>query len=551
MGITMFLRFRDLVGPTIEEHEQIILQKGEVWWAWWSKPDEHLPVKTFSTIAELIIEESEVVVFLVDSGRRKLYKAELAEIKCESEPHLIPSPDSDKTPAYYNKIRYLAWFRFKSISEVSPETVREYSYMETEDGPHDPDSAEFDNKQIQSISEMLGRRHRTIWFGNEIGRGISPGLAGGPAVPVSSTIRDSRPVSITPGAEVPTAHSDAQETPIVSSYDGRSNYVLHLSDMHFSRDFHAFGLDRSSRTQRTLFAYLNEDISRLFGRKPPAAVIISGDITWRGLAEEFELAREFIDDLLSTYALVPEQLLVVPGNHDIRWSSAADGYDPTRPVDVVSERATQNYRTFYRAVFGRNESENLSMGRRYTLENGVTLSVLGLNSCLLEHAHHHGYGFVSTRQIGDAVRELGWNDSAKGETYRIAVLHHHLIPVSATETPSHQPNYSVTIDAGHIMEKLVEAKVDLVLHGHMHQPYVGARTRYVDSATGTIERRLRIVSSGSCGVKRDLLGRIGKHCYSVIEFNRHSIIVKVRATADAADEFNSHKDYNLTGEFND
>jgi 3',5'-cyclic AMP phosphodiesterase CpdA len=45
--------------------------------------------------------------------------------------------------------------------------------------------------------------------------------------------------------------------------------------------------------------------------------VLSGDIAARGKSEEFGQARAFLDLLCAEFALGPERVVVVPGNHDI------------------------------------------------------------------------------------------------------------------------------------------------------------------------------------------------------------------------------------------
>ena len=69
---TIILRFRDLVGKTIEEHQKIISNKGFVWWAWWKKSREKTPVGELAELNE-VIKENPLKLLLIDSGNEKLF----------------------------------------------------------------------------------------------------------------------------------------------------------------------------------------------------------------------------------------------------------------------------------------------------------------------------------------------------------------------------------------------------------------------------------------------------------------------------------------------
>ncbi len=70
--------------------------------------------------------------------------------------------------------------------------------------------------------------------------------------------------------------------------------IDHISDLHFGR--------ASSDKVEALLAQLN--------REAPDLVVVSGDLTQRARAREFESAGTFLSALSSPY-------LAVPGNHDI------------------------------------------------------------------------------------------------------------------------------------------------------------------------------------------------------------------------------------------
>ena len=72
--------------------------------------------------------------------------------------------------------------------------------------------------------------------------------------------------------------------------------LFHVSDLHFGYE------DRAA-----LDWFMAEVI-----RERPAAVLCTGDLTMRGTAREFALAREWL-------AQVPVPVLLEPGNHDVPY----------------------------------------------------------------------------------------------------------------------------------------------------------------------------------------------------------------------------------------
>ncbi|HDV8657799.1 TPA: metallophosphoesterase, partial [Escherichia coli] len=68
---TYIFRFRDLgksEGFTIEQHNNIARQEGNVWWGWWAKSGERFPSLELKNAAE-----KNKQIYFFDSGRLKFY----------------------------------------------------------------------------------------------------------------------------------------------------------------------------------------------------------------------------------------------------------------------------------------------------------------------------------------------------------------------------------------------------------------------------------------------------------------------------------------------
>lgn len=122
----IILRFRDLVteeGGTVAEHTALLRQFGEVWWGWWMRPYESVPRLLFTQLAEAVEKEGPVKGYLFDSGTSRLYSASLAGVSVAPPGDRVSTPDPRKTPSYYHRGTYPAWFLLNSISEVDFSTV--------------------------------------------------------------------------------------------------------------------------------------------------------------------------------------------------------------------------------------------------------------------------------------------------------------------------------------------------------------------------------------------------------------------------------------------
>jgi Icc protein len=187
-------------------------------------------------------------------------------------------------------------------------------------------------------------------------------------------------------------------------------------------------------------------------RMNPAVVVVSGDLTDAGYREEFEEAAEFIDRIEC------EHIMVIPGNHDAR---------------------NVGYLHFER-LFGERRSV---LDLDEVILVGVDSSEPDLNDGQVGREH---YEFI-TETFSEAEGKL-----------KIFVVHHHLIPLPGTGRER-----NIVYDAGDVLQRLVDAGVNLVLSGHKHVPY-----------SWRLEDML-IVNAGTASTLR--LRGDTRPCYNVVE----------------------------------
>lgn len=515
------LRFRDLAGPTIDEHRAVIDQHGYVWWGWWSKPFEQVPRDVFAHFADEIAAHGEVEWLLVDSGNDEVYRAHVTEIHYSPSSASEGSPDVHRTPAYYSRQEYRAWFRITGIEDATEEDLTANSYEEPAPSTFDddPHRLAFNGKRVFSIKELLSR-HRTIYFLRKARTGDPSHLA-----------------SLAPSEPVSAFMARALERP--------SHYVVQVSDPHFG-ERHAFART-SDEVHRNLALQITDDLEALYPGIPPAAVILSGDFTWQGKPDEFDWAREFVSDLRSVLGLEPFQFLPCPGNHDIQWAAETIGYDPSAMVTAAPQSAQANYLQFAKQAVGLELAPGkLAIGRHLLLSNGVALDILALNSSQLEQKDFAGYGFISSTQLKEAVAAMNWKPDNKGARYRVIVLHHHVVPVVSVETISRiDARYSLTLDAGELLYRALELNVDLVVHGHMHQPFAAIYGR-VGAGQLPSSRRVAIQAAGSAGVEaKHMPSGVGRNSYLIYELHPDHVVVRERTTSPNVDGFGDGAQHKL------
>ena len=91
-------------------------------------------------------------------------------------------------------------------------------------------------------------------------------------------------------------------------------HFLHLSDIHFRlRKHETLDLDKDLRTQ--LIADAGVVVNQLTG--PVKGILVTGDLAYSGKKEQYDNVAAWLKELSAVLGCGPEQVWVVPGNHDV------------------------------------------------------------------------------------------------------------------------------------------------------------------------------------------------------------------------------------------
>ncbi|MDP2149254.1 MAG: metallophosphoesterase family protein [Parvibaculum sp.] len=190
--------------------------------------------------------------------------------------------------------------------------------------------------------------------------------------------------------------------------------LLQISDTHF-------GTEQPAVVQA---------LSQLARDARPDLLVLSGDITQRARARQFEAARAFTDGL-------GLPLLAIPGNHDI-------------PLFNLAARLLWPYAGYSRAFGPELEPQHSS----------PELLVIGVNTT---RRWRHKHGELSARQIERVAARL---QGAEAAQLRVVVVHQ---PVAVPQT--HDAN-NLLRGCTAALQRWSEAGADVVMGGHIHLPYV-------------------------------------------------------------------------------
>ena len=497
---TIFLRFRDLVtetDETITKHQSVIKSCGYVWWAWWKKAHESTPLGEFGILSTKAKEET-IIIYLVDSGQNKLYKAECNDIVYHDKAPQL-SPEVDFTPEYYKTNPYYAWFKFTSIVECDPNEVSQFSYLEPTSlfKQNETNYNLFLNKIVFNIPELV-QQNQTIWFVRDFKDGD----------------RENEIVLLDANIVQPYIFS--------KSYTELSgNTFLWLSDLHFSNN----ELSVKNTANRTS---LTNHIKKLCSEQhfnDISALILSGDITDCCKAEGFEIAKEFISDLnRETYCrLNSDNILVCPGNHDLVRinSNPPENQDPKWFYEETS--TSKQFDEFFKDLYHLKPNRFLCSGRKLLSKSGKTIEIVAINTLMLQqYIGFEGHGFVSQEQLDFIEKSMGWDKNDCSSSCRIVVMHHHYCPACLSEKIDFSKPSSVVYDADRLMKWIVKNNVNCILHGHKHNTFF-SRISYPLPNDNSIEKLhdVYVISAGGLGAPST------EHKFATITFDTDKIDIKI------------------------
>jgi 3',5'-cyclic AMP phosphodiesterase CpdA len=211
-----------------------------------------------------------------------------------------------------------------------------------------------------------------------------------------------------------------------------------------------------------------EAIEALIQDRKYDVVAISGDVSQRARAGEFQRAREFIRK-----AELVSRVIVVPGNHDVAWWFAPLGLGDTARMFAkyrayISPELEPVLRVAGGTVVGLNTSQGVT---RHTLTwNMRDLSIIG---------------HLSRGQIERARAEF---EASRTGDARIIMMHHN--PVKGELSQRHGLK-----NTQRILGAFAEMGVELVLCGHDHQEAVHyiehTKRGTIISTAGTMSNRSR------------------------------------------------------------
>ena len=240
--------------------------------------------------------------------------------------------------------------------------------------------------------------------------------------------------------------------------------LLHCSDLHFGHP---------------AVPEQYEAIEALIDEQRPDVVAISGDVSQRARAGEFQRARAFI----RRAEVAGAEIIIVPGNHDVAWWHAPLGFgNPDAMYAKYRAYISNDLEPVLRIAGATFVGLNTSHG---VIPKTLTWNMRDIS--IIGHLHRH--------QIERARAEF---EASRSDDARIIVMHHN--PVKGELSQRHGLKNTRAI-----LGAFAEMHVDIVLCGHDHQEAV----HYIEhTKRGTIVSTAGTISNRSRGGRPSSVNRI-------------------------------------------
>lgn len=247
-------------------------------------------------------------------------------------------------------------------------------------------------------------------------------------------------------------------------------------------------------------------------------LVISGDLVETAKRKEYKVLGKILGKFCSKFQILKENILLIPGNHDINRSNLETYCDKNdieeSKASTLYEEKLENYINFYKEFKEKDDfdASNAILDSIKIEEEGVL--ILGLNSLVKESCLTH-VGYVDVQKLNKEIEEY-----LKDEKNIFVVTHH-----SFTDTGNRE---MATIENAETLKDALGIKdVNTFIYGHHHT------SESKKDVIGEQEDTLRYIEIGSIG---KILSNNNGESYN----NRFTIAIC------EAGKFSLH-DYNYTG----
>jgi 3',5'-cyclic AMP phosphodiesterase CpdA len=303
---------------------------------------------------------------------------------------------------------------------------------------------------------------------------------------------------------------------VLESYRKDAIVALHLSDLHWIPGSDPNGGCFLHLTKRLTELAQEKRLDASGNAKPFDLVLVTGDLvdnsklSSKKRLQALEEVKRFLLNLCNQWSLNDKRaLVVIPGNHDYRWFGITG--------DTIAKAA-------FKEFFQQWMTHRLIEFR----EARMKLLIACFDSIFKKGDNARGY--VDPDEIARVGKDIS-NATLGSEVIRLALVHHHPLPVWRAETQKKVhildyifgrrlvggDEYMLLRNSGIFLKNLLEKDFRLVLHGHLHESgYWRALTR----TNSDEDKWLEVLSGASAG----RVDRANRYSFNSITIYRDGFI---------------------------
>ncbi len=214
-------------------------------------------------------------------------------------------------------------------------------------------------------------------------------------------------------------------------------------------------------------------------------VVFTGDLGDRGHATDYPRAIAFLKQTCAALDVPIERLFVIPGNHDIdrkahaaawRWMRSNLEYDPRTYSEWMAGKGPRELR--------RSARRDQLLKRQQAFRDAVTRE-LGRPELDPRHSPHRRLGYrqaVRLPELSQPIHVIGldtaWLAGDDHDSGQLRLTEHQVALLTTTQDGEPLPGFRIALmhhrlaDVADAAEarRLMSDRVDLLLHGHQHEP---------------------------------------------------------------------------------
>jgi len=192
-------------------------------------------------------------------------------------------------------------------------------------------------------------------------------------------------------------------------------------------------------------------------------LVIPGDITNLSNLIEYKYGEKFLNKIIKSLKIPLDNVIFVPGNHDIDWSVLKGIHDEEKEL-----RSSHKYNTLKdnRHSFSKLVGIELMEEPYIKVWEFDDLVFVGFNSSWHDDSQNENhYGLISVKQLEELKKTL---ESLPNDIPRVFIVHHHLLQLK--NIIPDWVDLSTMQNGQELFNLLSEFSINFLIHGHRHVP---------------------------------------------------------------------------------